>query len=217
MALIRILPKGMNEEGGFVLVGAMLILLLLMLIGISASNTTTMEIHIAASDRVRKESFAQADGGAQLAIRLVEESLGTPGGFTDVTAGVLNYPVPYVSDPFNPQNTILMVDLTMAEDEGVPALPSDAARDAAYFPEGYDPDLPNAPHTNINVGGVTSVSEGAGLQMVAGYEGKGKGTAGGGGQILYTIYSQHLGKAESESVVQVDWRHVIGLELEGRY
>jgi len=211
MALMRVLPKGMNEEGGFVLVGAMLILLLLMLIGISASNTTTMEIHIAASDRVRKEAFSQADGGAQLAIRLVEESLGTSSGFTAVDAdGVL-------VDPFNPNNTVLLVDLTMAEDEGVPALPSDVARDAAYFPEGYDPALPNAPHTNINVGGVTSATEGAGLQMVAGYEGKGKGTAGGGGNILYTIYSQHLGKAESESVVQVDWRHVIGLELEGRY
>lgn len=211
MALIRILPKGMNEEGGFVLVGAMLMLLLLVLIGISASNTATMEIQIAGIDRVRKETFYQADGGAQLAIRLVEESLGTSSGFTAVDAnGVL-------VDPFTPNNTVLIVDLTMAEDEGVPALPSDAARDAAYFPEGYDPALPNTPHTNINVGGVTSASEGAGLQMVAGYEGKGKGTAGGGGQILYTIYSQHLGKAESEAVVQVDWRHVIGLELEGRY
>jgi len=212
MALIRVLPKGMSQEGGFVLVGAMLILLLLMLIGISASNTTTMEIHIAASDRVRKESFSQADGGTQLAVRLVEENLATPGGFTAVDAdGVL-------TDPFTPpNNTVLIVDKTLSEDEGVPALPSDAARDVAYFPEGYNPALPNAPHTNITAGGVTSVTEGAGLQMVAGYEGKGKGTAGGGGQILYTIYSQHLGNAGSESVVQVDWRHVIGLELDSRY
>lgn len=212
MALIRILPKGMNEEGGFVLVGALLILLLLMLIGISASNTTTMEIHIAASDRMRKEAFAQADGGAQLAIRLVEESLGVPGGFTAVDAnGVL-------VDPFDPNNTVLIADTTLSEDEGVPAMPSDAARDAAYFPEGYDPALPNnAPHTNLTAAGVTEVTEGAGLQMVAGYEGKGKGTAGGGGTILYTIFSQHLGNGGSESVVEAEWRHVIGLELEGRY
>jgi len=143
MALIRVLPKGMSEEGGFVLVGAMLILLLLMLIGISASNTTTMEIHIAASDRVRKEAFSQADGGTQLAIRLVEESLATPGGFTAVDAnGVLDDPfIPNIP----PNNTVLMVDLTLSEDEGVPALPSDAARDAAYFPEGYNPALPNTP------------------------------------------------------------------------
>ena len=207
MALIRVLPKGMNEEGGFVLVGAMLILLLLMLIGISASNTTTMEIHVAASDRMRKEAFAQADGGSQLAIRLVEENLGTPGGFTAITTGVLN----------NSNNTVLIADPTLSEDEGVPAMPSDAARDVAYFPEGYNPALPDAPHTNITAAGVTSTTEGAGLQMVSGYEGKGKGTAGGGGQILYTIYSEHLGKVGSESLVGVKWRHVIGLELEGRY
>jgi len=201
----------MNDEGGFVLVGAMLVLLLLMLIGISASNTTTMEIHIAASDRMRKEAFAQADGGIQLAIRLVEESLGTPGGFTAVDAnGVL-------IDPFNPNNTMLIVDMALSDNEGVAAVPSDAARDAAYFPEGYNPALPNAPHTNLTAAGVTGVTEGAGLQMVAGYEGKGKGATGGGTNILYSIYSQHVGNAASESVIRVDWRHVIGLELESRY
>lgn len=213
MAPRRIVFKGLNNEGGFVLVGALLILLLLVLIGISASTSTTLELQIAASDRTRKETFYQADAGTQLAIRLVEESLGTPGGFTAVNAdGVL-------VDPFNsPNNTILIVDPTLSENEGIPVEPSDAARDAAYFPEGYDPASPNDdPHTNLTAAGVTEVTAGAGLQMVAGYEGKGKGTAGGGGNILYTIYSQHVGRAQSESVVQVEWRHIIGLELEGRY
>lgn len=216
MAPRRIVFKSLNNEGGFVLVGALLILLLLVLIGISASTSTTLELQIAASDRTRKETFYQADAGTQLAIRLVEESLGAPGGFTAVNAdGVL-------VDPFNsPNNTILIVDPTLSQNEGGPGLPlepTDAARDAAYFPEGYDPASPNTtPHTNLTAAGVTEVTEGAGLQMVAGYEGKGKGTAGGGGNILYTIYSQHVGRAESESVVQVEWRHIIGLELEGRY
>ncbi len=58
---------------------------------------------------------------------------------------------------------------------------------------------------------------GAGLQMLAGYEGKGKGIASGGGQIVYTIFSQHMGRSNSESVVAIQWRHFIGLELEGRY
>ena len=213
MAPRRIVFNILNNEGGFVLVGALLILLLLVLIGVSASTSTTLELQIAASDRTRKETFYQADAGTQLAIRLVEESLGTPGGFTAVNAdGVL-------VDPFNPpNNTMLIVDPALSENEGVAAQPSDAARDAAYFPEGYDPAAPNAgPHTNITAAGVTQVTEGAGLQMVAGYEGKGKGTAGGGGNTLYTIFSQHVGRSESESVVRVDWRHVIGLELEGRY
>ena len=95
---------------------------------------------------------------------------------------------------------------------------SDTARDIAYFPNGYDPLTPNAiPHTNMIADGFTSVVAGSGLQMLAGYEGKGKGTAGGGGQINYTIYSQHIGRSNSESMVAVRWRHNIGLELEGRY
>lgn len=208
----RIVLKGLNNEGGFVLVGALLILLLLVLIGISASTSTTLELQIAASDRTRKETFYQADAGTQVAVRLVEESLGTPGGFTAVDAdGVL-------VDPFNRNNTMLIVDPTLSDDEGVPVEPSDAVRDAAYFPEGYDPAAPNAvPHTNITVAGVTGTTAGAGLQMTAGYEGKGKGTAGGGGNTLFTIFSQHVGRADSQSVVRVEWRHVIGLQLEGRY
>lgn len=214
MTLNRIVPKGLNNEDGFVLVGALLILLLLVLIGVSASTSTNLELQISASDRTRQETFYQADAGTQLAIRLVEESLGTPGGF--VAPGVNADGV--LVDPFNPNNTILIVDPILSQDEGVPPEPSDAVRDAAYYPDGYDPALPSAvPHTNLTAAGVTMTTEGAGLQMVAGYEGKGKGTAGGGGNILYTIYSQHVGRAESESVVRVEWRHVIGLELEGRY
>lgn len=212
MAPSRFTLIGLNNEDGFVLVGALLILLLLVLIGISASTSTTLELQIAASDRIRKEAFYHADAGTQAAIRLVEESLGTPGGFTAIDGnGVL-------VDPFNPNNTMVIVDPALSENEGVPALPTDAARDAAYYPEGYNPALPNAvPHTNITAAGVTRATEGAGLQMVAGYEGKGKGTAGGGGEIFYTIFSQHVGRSDSESVVRVEWRHVIGLELEGRY
>ena len=190
-----------------------MMLVLLMVIGISATTTTTLELDISGNDRVRKETFYQADGGTQLAARLVEESLGSPGGFTALNADSL------LVDPVSPNNTILVVDTTLSENADTTRNEnsvSDAARDIAYFPAGYD--ATNAtPHTNIIADGVTSTTEGSGLQMLAGYEGKGKGAAGGGGQILYSIYSQHMGRAQSESVVAVEWQHVIGLELEGRY
>ena len=196
-----------GDERGFVLVAAMLMLLILTIIGISALNTSNMEIQIASNDRRRKEVLSQADGGTQLGIRLVEENLGTPNGFTALTAGVLN----------NTNNTVLIANVSLSKNE-VLALPSDATRDAAYYSEGYNPIQPNTQHTNITASGVTQTTPGSGLQMVAGYEGKGKGTAGGGGQIRYTISSQHLDPSfNSESMVQVVWRHVIGLEVIGRY
>ncbi|MBV5327053.1 MAG: hypothetical protein JZU65_05355 [Chlorobium sp.] len=206
-----------KNEDGYVLVGALLILLLLVVIGISATTSTTLELQIAGNDRVRRETFFQADGGTQLAARLIEESLGTPGGFTALD----------VSNRLNgSNNTILIVDTTLSENDNVARdetsvfddMAVGGGRDIAYFPDGYNPLLPNAiPHTNIIMDGVTSTTAGSGQQMLSGYEGKGKGTAGGGGQILYTIYSQHMGRSQSESVVAVEWRHVIGLELEGRY
>jgi Tfp pilus assembly protein PilX len=202
----------MNNESGYVLVGALLILLLLVVIGIAATTSTTLELQIAGTDRINKETFFQADGGTQQAVRLVEESLGTPGGFTKVNVNDV------LVDPITPNNTMLVVNKTLSANDGITAVPTDAARDVAYFPNGYNVVAPNAiPHTNITLSGLTSAAMGSGLQMVAGYEGKGRGTAGGGGQILYTIYSQHVGMADSESVVEVEWRHVIGLELDGRY
>ncbi len=214
--------QSIKNEGGYVLVGALLILLLLVVIGISASTSTSLEIQIAGNDRIRKETFYQADAGTQLAARLVEESLGTPGGFTALDANNV------LQDPLSPNNTILIIDTTLSENDNAARdetsvfddMVVGGGRDIAYFPDGYNPLLPDPnviPHTNIIMDGVTSTTAGAGLQMLAGYEGKGKGTAGGGGQILYTIYSQHMGVSQSESVVAVEWRHLIGLELEGRY
>lgn len=213
MAFNPVAKKCTDNESGYVLLGALLILVLLIVIGLAATTNTSLEIQIAGNDRIHKETFYQADGGIQTAVRLVEESLGAPGGFTSL------YVNDVLKDPVNPNNTILIVDKTLSENTNVARNQnsvSDAARDVAYFPNGYDPT--NAtPHTNIIADGITSTIEGAGLQMLAGYEGKGKGTAGGGGKILYSIYSQHIGRVQSESVVKVEWRHVIGLEVDGRY
>lgn len=219
MASQRMIQKVVNNEGGYVLLGVLLILVLVTIIGMAANTNTSLEIQIAGNDRIHKETFYQADGGTQIGMRLVEESLGTPGGFTALDVNNI------LKDAVDPNNTILIVDKTLSENTNIARNQnsmSDAARDVVYFPDGYNSALTLSannlsPHTNIIVDGVTSIVAGAGLQMLAGYEGKGKGTAGGGGQILYSIYSQHMGRAQSESVVKVEWRHVIGLELEGRY
>ncbi len=70
-----------------------------MIIGISATTNTSLELQIAGNDRTHKETFYQADGGSQLAARLVEESLGTPGGFTALDGDNV------LIDPTNPNNS----------------------------------------------------------------------------------------------------------------
>lgn len=205
--------NALANEQGFVLITSLLMLVVLMIIGIAATNTTTTELQISGNDKLSKETFYGADGGVQMFSRLVEESIAAPGGFTQLDANKL------LQDPVNPNDTILVVDSNLAENADLTrdeSSLSDANRDIAYFPGGYDA-TNAAPHTNAIVDGLTSITAGAGSQMLAGYEGKGKGTAGGGGQILYTIYSQHSGQGRSQSTIEAKWRHQIGLELDNRY
>ncbi|WP_028317453.1 pilus assembly PilX N-terminal domain-containing protein [Desulfobulbus elongatus] len=207
----------MNNENGFVLVGALLIMTLLVLIGISATTSSVLELQISGADRIHAETFYQADSGTQIAVRLIEESLGATEGFTNLTSDggfdVLKDPDPDIAN-----STIVIGTKDLWRNEGVPDEPTDADRDIAYFPEGFNPAAADASlRTNVTLAGLTTTVEGEGLQMVAGYEGKGKGTAGGGGKITYTIHSRHFGRSNSETNIQVAWLHVIGLELEGRY
>lgn len=212
----------LNNDSGYVLIGVLFILLLMVVIGLAGTTDTSLELQIASNDRIRRETFYQADGTTQIAVRLVEESVGSAGAFTALDSDNL------LTDPDSPNDTVLIVDDTLWDNEhgrDFTDVKDDTAvdgggRDFAYFPGGYDStvaDPDTEPHSNVIVDGVTTTIAGAGLQQLAGYEGKGKGTAGGGGKILYTIYSQYKGKSESESIIAVQWRHVIGLEVEGRY
>lgn len=217
---MKSLTNNLSNEQGFVLITSLLMLTILMIIGIAATNTTTIELQISGNDKAYKQTFYQADGSTEVAARLVEESLGTPGGFSkfNSTTKILDYP-----DSSNPNKTILVYDPTLSDNADTSRdenSVSDASRDLAFFPGGYDSSLadPEAmPHTNIIADGVTSNEAGSGLQMLAGYEGKGKGTAGGGGRIIYTIYAQQMNRSQVSTVMKPGWRHVIGQEMEGNY
>lgn len=78
------------DERGFVLVGALLILLLLVLIGISATTSTTLELQIAGSHKVRALSFYAAEAGQSFA-RASSELTGS----ANVASGVArDFPTP---------------------------------------------------------------------------------------------------------------------------
>jgi hypothetical protein len=191
-----------HQEEGFVLVSALLFLLLLTLIGTFGLNATNMEIQISGNDRIRKEIFFQADGGAQLGLRLLEGNLENLGAYTALNLGFLR----------ESNNTVLIDNPSFVNNEAL-RLPTDTARDIAYFPAGFDPAALDAPHTNITVHCQDATpSPGSNLQMV-GYQNH----ADKGAQVNCTVSSQHLGRAGSEAVVQVNWIHVAGLESDGRY
>lgn len=204
-SVLRPLKHHHNEQG-FVLVVSLVILLILIVIGIAATNTTTFELQISGNEKVHKQTFSQADGGTELGTRLIEENVACAEGF-DATGD---------EDGDGDQDAaignIIVDNLSFALPGTVISDPSDINRDI-FTPAAYG----TGPHTNLTFGGQTVTTPGSGLQMVSGYEGLGKGSASGGSHILYNMNSQHLGPVNSQSLIGLGWRHIVGLEGECNY
>ena len=187
-----------NNSNGGVTVAALLILVVLTIIGISSISTSNMEVQIATNDKVHKMAFYAADGGAELGTELLELNIACPSGFANDNLQINNV-------------NIVDKDFWMQDDE-----PKDASDNIIPYPSDTEHDVQmdgnTGPHTNLSIFGATSFGVGGAFEMAAGYEGKGKGAAGGGVSLLYQIFSQHLGFANSESIVAIQWRHNVGSE-----
>ncbi|WDN87649.1 hypothetical protein BuS5_00617 [Desulfosarcina sp. BuS5] len=181
------------NQNGSVLLISVVILMLLTLLGIFATTTSTIEIQIAGNDKWHKMAFYNADGGVEASKELIEQNIELR-GFPSVT------PLPYVLGGVG----IYSVDFFMNPDIDA-NMPSDTNRNVSI------PAKPSSsvPHTNILIGGNTSLSTGSALQMIAGYEGKGKGAAGGGGQVVYDIRSRREGINNARATIMGRWRHVM--------
>ncbi len=187
-------PNIIASEQGFVLIVALLFLVILSLVGISAINTSVTEIQIAGNDKLRRQAFSQADGGTEAGSRLLEENISCPTGFTGLT-------------PLHIGNAeILTANFWTIETEPAASYPSDAQRQV------HIPNNDAAPHTNLNFFGNSSLSTGNAIQMLAGYEGTGYSAATGGGQMVTNIDSQHIGENNSVNSIRAMWRHIIGHE-----
>lgn len=211
-------PK--NNAGGFVLIISIVILLLLTIIGISATNMTSVELQISGIDKVHKNTFYNADGGTEIGMLMVEENISCPTGF-DATGLDDTDPATFLT-----LRGIQVADNKFAYDElisnipGSPAtldaLPSDTAR-TIRIPMDIAAPNDTDPHTNIAIFGETKLATGSAIQMAAGYDGKGKGAGSSGAYIAYQIHSQHLGMRRSETILHIEWKHLVGQEGTCRY
>lgn len=175
--------------------GAAIVLVLIMLaaaiiIGVTSISTSNTELQSATQDVRHKIAFYAADGGTEFGAEVLEQNLACPGGFSVSTVGDIDV-----------DNPSLWMNASATK-------PSDDNRDF-YYPSGYSA---GEPHTNLTVGGVTTLAAGGAIQMAAGYEGKGKGAPSGGAHIVYDIFAEHTGRFNSKALVLLQWRHVIGQE-----
>jgi hypothetical protein len=201
-----------NNERGFILVVALMMLVILSLLGFFALNTTDYELQISGNDKISKHSFYMADGGVQAGSELLEQNLGCPSGFVTST--------PFKINGVDIYDARLGYHELMSDTPNSPTdiknVPSDTFRSIRILDDpagGSDA----TPHTNLVAWGKTEYLPGSGLQMAAGYEGKGKGAAGAGAIIKYEYQSQYIGLTNSEAKIGTNWFHVIGQEGDCNY
>ena len=82
------LISGVNQEKGSVMIVALLILVLLTVIGISATTTSTTEVQIATNDQLNKMVFYAADAGLEVGRRVLSDlKAANPGNWDNLLSG----------------------------------------------------------------------------------------------------------------------------------
>ena len=214
--------SAIDNQRGSALVVALLMLVVLTLIGISATSTTTFELQIATNDKLFKSAFYAADGATEMCGEMIEQNIeernwdnkiargnvsvwrmtqkSEDGTFVDLADGNL-----YMNrdDDLIPGTTI---------NEKVPGLPSDNNYDLIYPLAAVDTGswaLTGAAHTSMKAVGNTTLSTGSAVQLIAGYEGKGKGASAGGAWITYDVRANRNDVRNTQATILLGWRHVL--------
>jgi hypothetical protein len=79
---IRIWPEAtsiLNNEGGAVIIAALMVLVLLTIIGIASTNVSNTEVKIATHGLIHQQNFYQAEGAALIALEEMEKLLNPKG------------------------------------------------------------------------------------------------------------------------------------------
>ncbi len=186
------LKNKIKNESGSALIMAIMMLVLLTIIGLSALNNTDLELSIAGNEKAHKMAFYFAEGGNEVSKELVEVAIEERGWLDDV------------ADP-------ITLDKVTVTDKNFFLSQIDAVANSIY------PDAANRDAT-VNFGTGTTgllfdvntiLSSGGAVQMIAGYEGKGKGSASGGAWAIYDIRAQHDGPSNSQARVWSQWLHLL--------
>ena len=201
------LSPTLRNERGSALVVALLMLVILTLIGISASTTTTFELQISGNDKLYKMAFYQADGGTEAGAELIEQNIedrdwnkvDSDGDLSDSGDGIDG------SHPYYRGNLRIESPNPYMNRQPMDEEPSNTNRDAVYPKAAAN----SIPQTNILIIGNSQLSNGSAVQLASGYEGKGKGAGGGGAWIMFDVRAQHRNVRNTSVVVLLGWRHVM--------
>ena len=182
-----------SDQSGAALIMAIMMLVLLTIIGIGALNNTDLELSIAGNEKAHKMTFYAADAGNELSKELIETTIEARGwqDEADTTKTI---------DDIVIENKDFWLNDELDPDPAADS-PSTANHDARLdFDRGQ---------TYYRFGTNSELSSGGAIQMAAGYEGVGKGAAGGGAWLIYDVRTRHEGVDNSKSQIKGQWRHVL--------
>lgn len=83
--------RHIHNEDGFVLIVALFVLILLTIIGISATSTTTIDLQISQNDKASKIAFYNADGGVYPTVKLISQSINAGAAISGGALGTISY------------------------------------------------------------------------------------------------------------------------------
>lgn len=181
------------NERGFLLVTAMVVLLLLMLIGIGAMRTSSIEVLIAGNDKFHKEAFYSADSGAYLTpilLTLARDAGADPAAGPQITLWGI--------DGTSPSDGTRFYNETMGFVEDATPLDPDFQVRVGLMPVDVDID-----HTGSHQ------QVGGGAEFGMGAAGVGAGSAA-GVWIGYTLTATGQAPKSSVSIVSANYRYVPG-------
>jgi hypothetical protein len=181
------------NEKGFILVTAMVVLLLLVLIGIGAMRTSSIEVLIAGNDKFHKEAFYSADSGVYLTPKLL--TMARDAGADPVAGAQITL---WGVDGTTASDGTRFYNETMGFVQDATALDPDFRVQVGMMPVNVDID-----HTGQRqmVGG--------GAEFGMGAAGVGAGSAA-GVWIGYTLTATGQSPKNSVSVVSAGYRYVPG-------
>jgi hypothetical protein len=175
--------KELNHEEGSIMVVGLLILVILTLIGISATNTSKTEIQIAGNQKFYKIAFHHADSGVYTTPKLISTAFDD--GIEQSAAGIT-----YLGSAGTFYREIMGYDAY------------DSDKDIRITLAGRNVDV------DVNRIGQESLP-GSGAEFASGAEGVGVGSTG-GVAIFYGMDSLGEGPASSQSNVAAVYRKIVG-------
>ncbi len=201
------MKKNVNiEEGGFILVSTLMILIVLTLMGVSGITLSTMEIKMTGNRALHQKTFYEADGGTEMGLSILNHSINCISGFSSNTlGGRINLSSVWKDNYGQSIDTVpdgRNIWMTNNFEEGTP-IASAQNRDLAYSPI----DNPAGPEvTYVRINGRTKLVAGSAIEMTAGYEGRGKSLGADGASLTYQINAQYVGLRNSESTICMEYR-----------